>query len=80
MYIFVNDSKVHYQPLSASPDANGVFSEVLDVQLPVEAGSNTVTIVVRENENLFYRKSLGFYRNEMNIAAHDAKAQKAAIH
>jgi len=80
LYIFVNDSKVHYQPLVGNPDQKGSLSQALDVQLPISAGSNTVTIVVRENENLYYRKSIGFYRDELNIAANGAKAKKATIH
>jgi carboxyl-terminal processing protease len=62
VYVFVNDKKVYYRSLQdAQPGSAGVRAP-LDLILPLNTGSNFVTVVARESPDLVTRRTFGLYR------------------
>jgi len=64
MFIFVNDRKVHYRSLSSIALSAGKFSLPIDVEVPMEEGSNLVAVIVRETDDLVARSVFGAYRDK----------------
>ncbi len=68
-FIFVNDKKVFYQSLAGlTVGADGVS---WDIDLPVELapGSNTVTVVARESDDLISREARGIFLQKVAAVA-----------
>lgn len=64
MFVFVNDKKIFYKSLeSLKQTATGVQIDV-DVSLPLKAGSNTIAVIAREDEDMIGRRFFGIYRRE----------------
>jgi carboxyl-terminal processing protease len=62
VYAFVNGKKVYYRSLAETrPGASGVLAQ-LDLDLPLDVGSNLVTVVARERPDLVTRQTFGLYR------------------
>jgi len=76
MYVYVNDKKVLYQSLSETAVIDGKYRVEIPVDLPVEDGSNIVTIVVRETKDLVSRHVFGVYHDGSDtMAGRDASEQ-----
>ncbi len=69
MYVYVNDKKVLYRSLSEVSAIDGVFKVEVPMDLPIEDGSNIVTIVVRETKELISRRVFGVYRDGADTMA-----------
>jgi carboxyl-terminal processing protease len=51
LYIFVNDQKVFYQAAKeAGAGKDGIYRQSFETTLPLKVGTNTVTIIAREDE------------------------------
>jgi carboxyl-terminal processing protease len=69
VYIFVNDHKVHYESLVDSRRLDEQVVAQLSVSLPLEAGDNTVSVIVRETDTLVSRKVFTIYRTAKDTMA-----------
>ena len=80
MYVYVNDKKVLYRSLSEVAAVDGLFKVELPMELPIEDGSNIVTIVVRETKDLISRRVFGVYRDAGDTMAGTATPEKTRTH
>jgi carboxyl-terminal processing protease len=60
-FIYVNDKKVFYRSLANLRRTEAGVSAPLDVALPLKPGSNAVTVVARESDDLVSRASYGIF-------------------
>ncbi len=78
VFIFVNDKKVMYRALGLQRGADGApVSAPLDVNLPLKVGSNTIAIVLRENDDMMSRKIFGVWRGQANAIAERTEGEGA---
>ncbi|MBT6178903.1 MAG: PDZ domain-containing protein [Deltaproteobacteria bacterium] len=80
MYVYVNDKKVLYKALSEIPLVDGLYRIEVPMDLPVEDGSNIVTIVVRETKDLVSRRVFGVYRDGADTMAGRDASDKTRSH
>jgi hypothetical protein len=80
MYVYVNDKKVLYKSLSEIALVDGVYRVEVPMELPVEDGSNIVTIVVRETKDLVNRRVFGVYRDGADTMAGRDASDKTRSH
>ena len=80
MYVYVNDKKVLYKSLSEIVAVDGVFKVEVPMDLPLEDGSNIVTIVVRETKELISRRVFGVYRDGADTMAGRDASDKTRTH
>lgn len=80
MYVYVNDKKVLYKSLSDIALVDGVYRVEVPMDLPVEDGSNIVTIVVRETKDLVSRRVFGVYRDGADTMAGRDASDKTRSH
>ncbi|SVC93637.1 uncharacterized protein METZ01_LOCUS346491, partial [marine metagenome] len=64
-----NDHKVHYESLVDSRRLDEQVVAQLSVSLPLEAGDNTVSVIVRETDTLVSRKVFTVYRTAKDTMA-----------
>jgi carboxyl-terminal processing protease len=75
VYIFVNDQKVFYKN-AAKDEAqkDGSFKHAFETMLPLKVGTNTVTVVAREDEETTARQTFVLFREgETPVAAAPSK-------
>jgi carboxyl-terminal processing protease len=76
-FVFVNDRKVHYQPLLGLQGTKDGYVQAVDLQVPLEKGPNLITLVARENEQLVGRHVLAIFRKDAEpVAATDGAGVK----
>jgi carboxyl-terminal processing protease len=63
MFIFVNEKKVYFRSLEDVVRTEHGLETDFDVKLPVKPGSNSIAVIVREDEDMIGRKFFGIYRN-----------------
>ncbi len=68
MFVFVNDKKVYYRSLSLTAH-DGRVSAPIDLMLSLKEGSNTVAVVVRENDDVSARRIFGVLRGNSPAVA-----------
>ena len=71
VFVYVNDKKVFYRSLRGllrEDGPNGLFRLPLELELPVEPGSSTVSVIARESDKLVTKRVFSVYRPEINVA------------
>lgn len=63
VFVFVNDKKVYYRALGVRAKDSAGISAPIDVKVPLKAGSNTIAVVVRENDDVIARKIFSVFRD-----------------
>ena len=68
---FVNDQKVFYTSTAKDePGKDGTYKHAFETLLPLKAGTNTVTVVAREDEETAARQTFVLFREgEVPVAA-----------
>ena len=88
VFVFVNDRKVHYEAYGATGEKPGEATGAVDgatlpapvkaaieVSIPLKPGSNTITLVARENDELISRKVIGVFRASPDAVAERVPAE-----
>jgi carboxyl-terminal processing protease len=76
MFVFVNDKKVYYKAFAVEKNkAQGRIP--IDFSVPLKPGSNTVSMLVRENDELAGRRVVGVFRDVAAVAAGSDVAKPA---
>jgi carboxyl-terminal processing protease len=78
VYIFVNEQKVFYQSTQKDePGKDGAYKHAFETVLPLKVGTNTVTVVAREDEETAARQTFVLFREgEVPVASTGAKNDK----
>lgn len=63
IFAFVNEEKVFYDAIEKAADDDKPVNQQFKLELPLEEGSNTVSLVVRESEELIARRVFSIYRD-----------------
>jgi len=77
VFVFVNDKKVYYHAFGVAKASDAAAErgpapetrEALDVSVPLKAGANSVTIVVRQDQDLMVRRAFGVFRAPADAVA-----------
>ncbi|MEE8410549.1 MAG: MXAN_5808 family serine peptidase, partial [Myxococcota bacterium] len=69
VYVFVNDKKVYYRSLENLKSTRDGLSTPLDVVLPLKIGSNIISVIARETDELVSRRVFGMFRTTADIVA-----------
>jgi carboxyl-terminal processing protease len=72
-YVYVNDKKVVYQSLSSVQSSNGHFTAPINVTLQLKPGSNSITLIARESDDVVTRRIVGVFREAVTTIAAENK-------